>query len=88
MSNRYKDIGVHFKIKTPMRKRIYSINVPGRIGYSFAVKGEISCESDAIILAKRKNFFEDPYDADYAIAEDITDSRCDLDAFKNCTFEC
>ena len=68
-------------------KKIYSINVPGAYGYSFAVKGEIDCEEDAIEAASNANLFTEPEDADYAVAEDITDSKYDINAFKSCTYE-
>lgn len=70
-----------------MQTRVYSINVPGPCGYSFAVKGMISTESDAINLASEEDLFDDPRDARYATAEDITGSQHDIDAFKDCTFE-
>lgn len=68
-------------------KKIYSINVPGAYGYSFAVKGEIDCEEDAIEMASNNGLFTEPEDADYAVAEDITDSEYDINAFKDCTYE-
>ena len=66
--------------------KIYSINVPGAYGYSFAVKGEINSEEDAVTAAADADLFEEPKDADYAIAEDITDSEYDVNAFKDCTY--
>ena len=68
-------------------KKIYSINVPGAYGYSFAVKGEISCEEDAIEMAAEADLFTEPEDANYAIAEDITEWDDDIKAFKDCTYE-
>lgn len=70
-----------------MKKRVYSINVPGAYGYSFAVKCEATCEEEAIDAAADAKLFDEPEDADYAIAEDITDSEYDLNAFKSCTYE-
>ncbi len=71
-----------------MQKRVYSINVPGPCGYSFAVKGNFSDESQVIDLASEEELFDDPHDARYATAEDITDSQSDIEAFKSCTYEC
>ena len=71
-----------------MQKRVYSINIPGPCGYSFAVKGKLSNESQAIDLASEEELFDDPHDARYASAEDITDSQSDIDAFRDCTYEC
>lgn len=69
-------------------KKIFSINVPGRHGYSFAVKCDTSYDEDSVIsLAEENYLFEEDEDADYAIAEDITDSEYDIEAFKNCTYE-
>ena len=68
-------------------KRVYSINVPGRNGYSFAVKGEIANEEEAIEKASERELFYDTEDAEYAVAEDITDSEYDLNGLKSATFE-
>ncbi len=69
-------------------KKIFSINVPGRHGYSFAVKCDTSYDEDSVINLAAENFlFEVDEDADYATAEDITDSEYDINAFKNCTYE-
>lgn len=69
-------------------KKIFSINVPGRHGYSFAVKCDTSYDEDSVIDLAAENFlFEEDEDADYATAEDITDSEYDIDALKNCTYE-
>ena len=68
-------------------KKIFSINVPGRHGYSFAVKCDTSYDEDSVINLAAENFlFEVDEDADYATAEDITDSEYDINAFKNCTY--
>lgn len=67
-------------------KRVFSINVPGQYGYSFAVEGELN-EGSAISKAFENGLFEEPIDANYAVAEDITDSDYDLKAFENCTYK-
>ena len=68
-------------------KKIFSINVPGRHGYSFTVKCDTSYNEDTVIdLAAESELFNDPEDADYATAEDITDSDYDINAFKNSTY--
>lgn len=64
-------------------KRVYKIDVPGKNGYSFAVRGEIDSEEAAISEAIAAGIFDD-YDAEYAVAEDITESEYDLNAFKDC----
>ena len=69
-------------------KKIFSINVPGRHGYSFAVKCDTSYDEDSVIeLALENMLFEIDEDADYAIAEDITDSEYDIEGFKSATYE-
>ena len=69
-------------------KKIFSINVPGRHGYSFAVKCDTFYNEETVInLAAESDLFDDPEDADYAIAEDITDSDYDINAFKSCTYD-
>ncbi len=67
--------------------RIFSINVAGRHGYSFAVKCDAENEENAIERALNAGIFEDDIDADYAIAEEITDSPYDVEHFKSCTHE-
>lgn len=75
------------KNRTDMKK-IFSINVPGRHGYSFAVKCDDSYDEDSVInAALEANLFEDETDADYAIAEDITDFSHDVKHFEDCTYE-
>ena len=69
-------------------KKIFSINVPGKHGYSFAVECDDSYDEDSVIdLALDNGLFEEGYDADYAIGEDITDSEYDINGLKNATFE-
>ena len=68
-------------------KRIWKIDVPGPNGYSFAIKGNIENESVAIAEAYSAELFYDGHDAEYATAEDITDSEYDIKAFKNYTHE-
>lgn len=67
-------------------RKTFSINIAGKHGYSFAVECDSSYDEDSVIdLALDNGLFEEDYDADYAIAEDITDSKYDLNAFKHCT---
>jgi hypothetical protein len=67
-------------------KKIFSINVPGRHGYSFAVKCDTSYDEESVIeLAAENLLFEEEEDADYAIAEDITESEYDINGMKDCT---
>lgn len=69
-------------------KKIFSINVPGRHGYSFAVKCDTSYDEDSVIeLAAESGLFDSDEDADYAIAEDITESDYEIEHFKDCTYE-
>lgn len=68
-------------------KRIFSINVPGKYGYSFAVKCETDDEDTAIEMAYDAGLFEDEEDVDYAIAEDITNHPYDIQHFEGCTYE-
>jgi hypothetical protein len=68
-------------------KKIFSINVPGRHGYSFAVKCDTSYDEESVIeLAAENLLFEEEEDADYAIAEDITESEYDINGMKDCTY--
>lgn len=57
-------------------KNYYSINVPGKYGYSFAVCGEFN-EDEAVDMAVKANLFNDADDADYAIVEELTQSEID-----------
>ncbi len=68
-------------------KTIWKIDVHGEYGYSFAIKGEIEDGGDAIHLAESHDLYEDPSDADYATAEDITDDEYTINAFKDCITE-
>ena len=68
-------------------KRIFSINVTGRNGYSFAIKCDATEEADAVQMAENAGLFEDDADAFYATAEDITDYPYDVEHFKDCTYE-
>lgn len=68
-------------------KKIFSINVPGKHGYSFAVKCDATEEADAVQMAENAGLFQDDEDAFYAMAEDITDWDDDIEAFKSCTYE-
>lgn len=67
-------------------ERIYSINVITADGYSFAVKGELSSEDDAIEAAVTTGLFDSPDDIPCAIAEDITNSQYDIDGLAGCTY--
>lgn len=69
-------------------KKIFSINVPGRHGYFFAVKCDTSYNEDTVIeLANESALFDNDEDADYATAEDITESDYDIEHLKDCTYE-
>ena len=69
-------------------KKIFSVNVLGRNGYSFAVKCDDSYDEESVIdLAYENELFNDGEDADYAVAEDITDSEYDLNGLKDSTYE-
>ena len=69
-------------------RKTFSINIAGKHGYSFAVECDSSYDEDSVInLALDNELFEEGYDADYAIAEDITDSEYDLNAFKDYTYK-
>lgn len=68
-------------------KKIYSINVAGKHGYSFAVECDANFEEEAIDMAAEAGLFDDPEDAEYATAEDITGSEYDINAFKSCTYK-
>jgi hypothetical protein len=69
-------------------KKVFSINVPGKHGYSFAVKCDTSYDEESVIeLAAENRLFDEDEDADYAIAEDITESDYDIQAFKDTTYE-
>jgi hypothetical protein len=69
-------------------KKVFSINVPGRHGYSFAVRCDTSYDEESVIeLAAENCLFEEDEDADYAIAEDITESDYDIQAFKDDTYD-
>ena len=65
-------------------KRIWKIDVPGRNGYSFAVRTDIEDEQAVISAAEEAGLFESGEDANFAMAEDITNSSYDLGAFKDC----
>lgn len=68
-------------------KKIFSINISGEDGYSFAVECDSSYDEETVIdLASECGCFECPEDADYATAEDITEWDDDIEAFKDCTY--
>lgn len=69
-------------------RKIFSINVPGKYGYSFAVACDASYDEESVLdLAYDNGCFECIEDADYAFAEDITDWDDDIEAFKDCTVQ-
>lgn len=69
-------------------KKVFSINVPGRHGYSFAVRCDTSYDEESVIeLAAENCLFEEDEDADYAIAEDITESDYNIQALKDATYD-
>lgn len=59
-------------------KHYWRIDVPGIYGYSFAIKGDISSEADALELAYDSDLFIDGADFDYASAEEITDDAYEM----------
>ena len=67
--------------------RIFKIDVAGANGYSFAVKGEIADEAEALDLASLHDLFQSEEDEDYATAEDITNSPYDINGLKDATHE-
>ena len=68
-------------------KKVFSINVPGKHGYSFAVRCDTSYNEETVIdLAAENCLFEEDEDADYATAEDITESDYDIQALKDVTY--
>lgn len=72
-------------------KRIYSVNVTGERGYSFAVKCEavnLGDLTEVLDIAIDNDLFQNPEDANYAIVEDITDSEYDINGLKDATYEC
>ena len=72
-------------------ERVFSVNVIGHNGYSFAVRykdydGEIS-DSNVIDSAIESGFFEDDSDADICVVEEITNDEYTMKHFKDCTFD-
>ena len=71
-----------------MKKKIFSINVLGEDGYSFAVKCSKSFDENSVLnLALENGLFEDECDVHNAIVEDITDSEYDINGLKDVTHE-
>ena len=69
-------------------KKIFSINVCGKNGYSFAVECDCFYDEESVIDAALENgLFDEEIDADYAVAEDITEYEDDIKALRNCTSE-
>lgn len=68
-------------------ERIWKIDVQGRYGYSFAVKCKLDDGYDVIELAEENDLFDDELDADYATAEEITDSPYDIEGLKSATYD-
>lgn len=68
-------------------ERVWKISVPGNQGYSFAIKGEIEDEAEAIYQASENDAFEDKHDARYAIAEEITDDDDALQHYRGSIVE-
>ena len=66
--------------------KVYSVNVLGKHGYSFAVKCDCT-EDEVVNLALINGLFDDDEDAYCAIVEDITDSEYDLNGLKDSTYE-
>ena len=68
-------------------KKVFSVNVLGRNGYSFAVKCDATSTDEVVELALDNDLFDDPEDADCCVVEDITDSEYDQNGLKDCTYE-
>ena len=68
-------------------KRVYKIDVHGPNGYSFAVRQQFGYESEAIENALKQDLFQCEEDAEYATAEEITDSEYDLKGLANATYD-
>ena len=68
-------------------KKVFSVNVLGRNGYSFAVKCDATSADEVVELALDNDLFDDPEDSYYCFVEDITDSEYDLNGLKDCTYE-
>lgn len=68
-------------------KKVFLINVPGKHGYSFAVRCDTSYNEETVIEFAAENcLFEVDEDADYATAEDITESDYEIQALKDVTY--
>lgn len=65
-----------------MEKKYYTINIPGKHGYSFMVCGNFE-EDEAVEKALSAGLFEGQEDdAEYAIVDGLV-SQNDIDQFKN-----
>lgn len=68
-------------------KIYYKIDVPGKHGYSFMVSSnDMLDEGEVLDKALAKGLFEEEYDADYAVVDDLV-SDYEIEVFKDCTYE-
>ena len=69
------------------KKFYYKIDVPGKHGYSFMVSSnDMLDEGEVLDKALAKGLFEEEYDADYAVVDDLV-SDYEIEVFKDCTYE-
>ena len=69
-------------------KKIFSINISGINGYSFAIKCDASYDESSVLdLAIEHDLFGDEDDAYHAYVEEITDSEYDIKGLASATFE-
>ncbi len=64
-------------------KKVWKIDVPGRYGYSFAIRSNDETEASAIETASKHNLFTEYVDADYCSAEEITNDEYEMAHWKN-----
>ena len=70
-----------------MEKKIYSVNVLGPHGYSFAVLTSETSEEAIIHGCISHDIFQDTEDAEYANIEDISDDFTARQHLAECTYE-
>ena len=63
-------------------KRVWKIDVPGRYGYSLAIRSNDEYPDDAIDTARDNDLLMEYADADYASAEDITNDAYEMAHWK------
>ena len=59
-------------------KKVWRIDVPGRYGYSFAIRSDDETPEDAVETASQHDLYQEESDADYASAEEITDDDYEM----------